>query len=346
MGLDMRITSHDTNSSKIGINSTQCYDKRGSYFFLKQSSLFYSISHKKQKYNSTTTMNTLHFTTCCIMKDNSPMKTNNGPHDAIMNYNSEVVLTSMLVEEMFKSSVSPDPSVSSQKNDSILTLSTNYFTTCSITKNNSPMKSNDGPHESLVNNNSKLVSTSMPLKEIFTTSVSTESNAVGAESKLPSPAVRILYMPPLFRANECFAKVERHAWDDEDEISIIYLGWPECPIVAAMIASREPVSTYDDFGDKDSMIGIIVDTAAKPDDAWSVESCVTTYQEEWDDDNEYWALFSGTAQTTDYDNWDQEYARCDYGQYCSRTEETTTESFSTSTVLSALTYFSVTFPSI
>ena len=225
-------------------------------------------------------------------------------------------------------------------------MNTTHITTCSIMKDNSPIKSNDGPHNNLMIYNSEVVLTSMPGEEMFTTSVSTESITVDTESDLLSPAVRILYMPPLFRATACFAKVERHAWDDEDEISIIYLGWPECPLVAGMFASREPVSTYDDFGDEDSMIGIIVDTAAIPDDARSVESCVTTYHEELDDDNDSWALFPGTAQATDCDNWDQEYARCDHGPYCSRSEEITTESFSTSSVLSALTTFSVTFPSI
>ena len=208
------------------------------------------------------------------------------------------------------------------------------------------MKSNDGPHNDLMIYNSKVVITSMPCKEMFTTSVSTESNTVDTESDFLSPAVRILYVPPLFRATECFAKVEQYTWNDKDKISIIYLGWPKCPLVAGMFASREPVSTFDDFGNEDSMIEIFVDTAAIPDDARSDESCVTTYQEELDDDNDSWALFPGTAQATDCDKWDQEYARCDHGQCCSRSEETTTESFSTSSVLSALTTFSVTFPSI
>ena len=72
-----------------------------------------------------------------------------------------------------------------------------HFTTCSIMKDNSPMKSNDGPHNDPLIYNSKVVLTSMPCEEMFTTSVSTESNTVDTESDLLSPAVCILYVPPL-----------------------------------------------------------------------------------------------------------------------------------------------------
>ena len=72
-----------------------------------------------------------------------------------------------------------------------------HFTTCSIMKDNSPIKSNDGPHNNLMIYNSEVVLTSMPGEEMFTTSVSTESITVDTESDLLSPAVCILYVPPL-----------------------------------------------------------------------------------------------------------------------------------------------------
>ena len=195
------------------------------------------------------------------------------------------------------------------------------------------MKTNEILDISTKNPNTDVVSTSMPLDEIVKTPASPEKIAADIESDPVTPDVRVLFMPPLFRAKRCLAKVERHAWDEEDEISIVYLGWPVCPHVAAMFASREQVSSFDDFDDEDSIIGTFVDTAEIPDDARSVESCVTTHEVEWDDEHEYWALFSDTAQTTYYDERDQEYALCNHGQFCSSTEENPiTDSNSTSSV--------------